>query len=450
MIARPARPQHPGEAGQALVLTAAFAAVLAVMVLFLFGTSQLSNQKTKLQNTADAAAYSAGVLQARDYNFSAYTNRAMVANHVAVAQFTGLESWTDEITKEFKNDPPCIPYITESKCGAAMMATFSAMWDIPHTAAGRASLITRRAFDVEKPLARGLEPLIVALQTAQRAYHVATLAQFVGGAVDGVVKANDPNASVATASFFTTVVAAEIVDWNKYTKNMASQAELKRFANVTVDSAGKDGFTHSRNATPRVTPSLISFVKPLYCPLAEFTEIVMGMTHGGGTQLSTDMTRWTALDAAGVAGEWTCWFYVPPFELVVIGFPVTSLYMDFNAHGGGQAGRNGGFARNGYATPTTNSATTGRSAARSRIRSRCRRPPSATSRVRAAATTSPRTTRVSGSTRTSPSTPRCPRPRSIRPTARRRCRSRCRRPARRSARPRRCCPATTCSSSTTS
>lgn len=330
----------------------AFAAVCAVMVFFLFGTAQLSNQKTRLQNTADAAAYSAGVLQARDYNFSAYTNRAIVANHVAMAQFVGLESWTDEITKEFKADT-CLPYL--SKCWFAQMAVLQPMWTVPERLAYAAANVSRNAFNAEKHLAPAIELLIKGLQTAQTAYHLSTMGQFAAGTPDAVAKANDPDVSVTRASFYTAVVATEIANWNNYTKKMTTQAQFKRFANVTVDSMGKDGFSNARNMV-RVTPSIpFSFIKPLYCPLAEFTQLTMGMAHGGGTQLSSDMSRWFALDSAGVSGDWLCVWYVPPFEVIVIGSPITSIYMDTKARGGGVAGRTSGYAWNGYSTSNTSS-----------------------------------------------------------------------------------------------
>lgn len=62
-------------------------------LFFLFNTGQLSSEKTKLVNTADAVAYSAGVMQARALNFDAYSNRALVANEVLVAQMVSLSSW---------------------------------------------------------------------------------------------------------------------------------------------------------------------------------------------------------------------------------------------------------------------------------------------------------------------------------------------------------------------
>jgi hypothetical protein len=81
------------EGGQALVF-ALFASIVVILALFtMFSMGMQSIEKIRLQNTADAAAYSAAVAEARDYNFAAYTNRAMIANQVAVAQFVGLTSW---------------------------------------------------------------------------------------------------------------------------------------------------------------------------------------------------------------------------------------------------------------------------------------------------------------------------------------------------------------------
>ena len=82
--------------GQAMVLTLLFGIATALMTLVLFNSGILANTKTRLQNAADAGAYSAGVLQARDHNFSAYLNRAMVANQVAVVQIASLKSYLED------------------------------------------------------------------------------------------------------------------------------------------------------------------------------------------------------------------------------------------------------------------------------------------------------------------------------------------------------------------
>src|SRR6478736_5578023 len=81
------------EAGQALVLAVVCMLVFVIGVLVLFNTGQVINKKVQLNNTADAAAYSAAVQQARAYNLIAYLNRAQVANEVATAQMVSMHSW---------------------------------------------------------------------------------------------------------------------------------------------------------------------------------------------------------------------------------------------------------------------------------------------------------------------------------------------------------------------
>lgn len=86
-------PQHR-QKGQALVYGLFVLVAGLAGLFFLFNTGQLAFEKTKLTNTADAVAYSGGVMNARALNFQAYTNRAMLANTVAIAQLVSLSSWT--------------------------------------------------------------------------------------------------------------------------------------------------------------------------------------------------------------------------------------------------------------------------------------------------------------------------------------------------------------------
>ncbi|MEX2479677.1 MAG: pilus assembly protein TadG-related protein [Gammaproteobacteria bacterium] len=82
-----------GQRGQAIVLTYLFAVVLVLAALSLFRTGRLTGDKMELQNAADAVAYSISTVEARDLNFAAYTNRAIVANEVAIGQAIGMASW---------------------------------------------------------------------------------------------------------------------------------------------------------------------------------------------------------------------------------------------------------------------------------------------------------------------------------------------------------------------
>lgn len=70
-----------------------FAVVLVVSAISLYRTGRLTTDKMAMQNAADALAYSVSTVEARDLNFAAYTNRAIVANEVAIGQAIGMASW---------------------------------------------------------------------------------------------------------------------------------------------------------------------------------------------------------------------------------------------------------------------------------------------------------------------------------------------------------------------
>lgn len=85
--------------GQAMIFGLLFMAVTVMSLTILFNQGQLVKNRVQLENAADAAAYSQAKLAARNMNFVAYTNRAMVANEVSIGQMVSLLSWA----KHYKN-----------------------------------------------------------------------------------------------------------------------------------------------------------------------------------------------------------------------------------------------------------------------------------------------------------------------------------------------------------
>jgi putative Flp pilus-assembly TadE/G-like protein len=79
--------------GQAMVFVVVFIGMVLLALVFLFRAGMITSEKMRVQNAADAAAYSVAIIEARDLNFISYMNRAMVANEVAIAQSIGLLSW---------------------------------------------------------------------------------------------------------------------------------------------------------------------------------------------------------------------------------------------------------------------------------------------------------------------------------------------------------------------
>lgn len=81
--------------GQVLPMALAWLVIVAGFFYFMVNTGQVVTEKIRVVNAADAAAYSAAVVEARALNYDAYLNRAMVANQMAIAQMVSFASWLD-------------------------------------------------------------------------------------------------------------------------------------------------------------------------------------------------------------------------------------------------------------------------------------------------------------------------------------------------------------------
>ena len=79
--------------------------MLSVVLISQFNIGFAYSEKVKLADAADAAAYAQGIATARPLNFTAYTNRAMAANHLAVGHITSYLSWIRYLNNTWTNNP---------------------------------------------------------------------------------------------------------------------------------------------------------------------------------------------------------------------------------------------------------------------------------------------------------------------------------------------------------
>ncbi len=295
----------PGRApqrGQALVFTLLFAAIALVMALVLYNSGKLATTKSQLQNAADAGAYSGAVLMARDHNFAAYTNRAMVANQVSVAQLVSLKSYVDDAAATHRRiKGPAHTIIADTipySIGRIPWNIASALPIEPLAA----------AYDAVAPTAVvALDKLIGIMQLAQEAHHLAT-SVYVALVANQVVKRNDPNAGVSMLTFQTAYTANQIKEWASYTtKKKANEAtpDADRFANVVVSRESTDELVRKRGNT--LVASWESLPTEIACPPPSIPIFTLyGFHHDGGTILSANQRRWLALDATQGAGVVIC------------------------------------------------------------------------------------------------------------------------------------------------
>lgn len=247
--ARQPAPRGP-QRGQSLVLGSLLLMLVTVVLLAMFNSAQFTSTRMELQNTADATAYSVGTVAARDYNFSAYMNRAMVANQVAAAQVVGLASWSRFVGRTLKNiETLCAPIPGADAVCAAVAETYS---------------VYAKAFEttVLPPLMKIIGGWLTALSGLQMAFHVGSgeaIAQNLVALGDigldaGVLKRNDPDASVLSwpdshgdlpgELYRLAIVMKDAVQWWNYTKRYSEGDELQRFAGVIGNSL--DDFSRQR------------------------------------------------------------------------------------------------------------------------------------------------------------------------------------------------------------
>lgn len=332
------------ERGQAIAFVLVTTVIVLLGVVLMYNVSQLTTQKMKLQNTADAAAYSGAVTEARDYNFTAYANRAMVANQVAIAQIVGLTSWSRNLDSAFKSGP--MAWMPETM---ANLSFLSFMYTIPANIIKAISGPLKTGVETAgKILTIALDVLIAGLYYATTAYHAAMVLT-VPQTVSDVVTANDPDAQVSLSLTQIGFAAKHLVDWYNFTTDgitrsydatattggkldSVTSGAQDRMANVIYNS--QDGFysrtmnpgdhrSYPWTSVPVLSPFLIDPTK-FFIPFNNGPAL-MFMYHSGGTELKTATTggkkhrQWAALDATGLFTLFVVWIMI---VLVPVPIPI--------------------------------------------------------------------------------------------------------------------------------
>jgi len=260
------------QTGQALIYGMFVTVASVVALFFLFNTGQLSRDKTKLVNTSDAVAYSAGVMHARTLNYEAYANRAMLANTVAIAQLVSLSSWVEHVNNMASygyvlNNPKFAlyypAYYTATYAGTTLQSSLNESGALEKLAKASDQIIRTALMGAQQVAYIGLVParLAVMNEVAQANYKD-----------DGTVTV-DP-LSLTGKEFYDFV--------SKY-----SGDERKRFAKVAEIAANRDKFVPKRSWS---LPGLWAD-----CGTATATGRVDWLDRRGGTNL-IGLDEWKAMD----------------------------------------------------------------------------------------------------------------------------------------------------------
>ncbi len=255
-------------------------------LMFLFNTGQLSAEKSKLVNTADAVAYSAGVMHARALNFDAYTNRALMANEVMIAQAVSIASWSAHVVTHTQNVPPLSCYSLYSVPVALVLLDYVPVCYLlsfpgaEATAMGVDSAIqaaaqaTVAAAELAKGILQGAQANMAATFLLERKTLMQQLAD-ANYADDGIVHVD----TIPITDNFSLFDGAPFI-------HSYSGAERSRFKDALVEAANRDAFVKGRSWTS---------ANNLPCILGNKA----AFRRRGGTEL-VDFDEWKAMDTASL------------------------------------------------------------------------------------------------------------------------------------------------------
>lgn len=251
--------------GQALIYGIFLLLCVLTAFFFLFNTGQLAKEKTKLVNTSDAVAYSAGVMQARALNYDAYNNRALIANEVVTAQMVSVASWSQFAKTKMQNlgsiHPEC--YSTDGTSnGVGAMLKYRPKYGfwcaIAAQTIGQSGGTFDNAMDATHKVAeRAVEAANVTktvITEAQDFLHTPAFFESMRGNVMREVAdanyANDGTVTVEPLNMINGMASLMNDDWKGFTKKYSGD-ERVRFRDLSVYAANTDSFVPQRKWTSK-------------------------------------------------------------------------------------------------------------------------------------------------------------------------------------------------------
>ncbi|MFA7494998.1 MAG: pilus assembly protein TadG-related protein [Acidithiobacillus sp.] len=242
------------DSGQAALLASVLIPAVLLAGLFVFNTSQSSATKIRTQNAADAAAFSAMQMEARELNFISYTNRAMVANQVAIGQTISLVSWVHYVKNLGINIK------TIGQISSLIPGVGSIIVTITNAIAQTTQVLDQSIETTSRVVLPALDITDAALSGAQEVYHFSNGVFDPGGGsnkpggamtavAEQVVKFNDPQAQLNGI-----VLASNLAAYFQYRSDLiqrwGSDKDQAQARMAYMINASRDGFTQQRNDLP--------------------------------------------------------------------------------------------------------------------------------------------------------------------------------------------------------
>lgn len=232
------------QAGQILMAGIGLLLITAGLMYFLVNAGQTVTEKMRVTNAADAAAYSAGVVEARVLNVDAYLNRAMIANEIVIAQMVSMASWLRYFATATDNIPGTVADINFMLQPDLQALQISATFAAAKYGVSYLGMTAEELADYIVDY--GIGPIITAHDLVVKGL------SFTQGVIQANLTAGVRQQQIANdlVQQMDPALKAELIltshGFDRFTKEYAGQ-ERTRFADVTTRS--RDPFTRERNWT---------------------------------------------------------------------------------------------------------------------------------------------------------------------------------------------------------
>ncbi|HYO56747.1 pilus assembly protein TadG-related protein [Archangium sp.] len=214
MMTRALRRSVERQEGQALVLACVLMLLLSIALITTVNIGHGVHERIRLQNTADAAAWSTAAMEARAFNFYAFTNRTQVSHYVSAMMWQSLDSFLFSV-QAFLTDiygfmrtiGPCFP--SDSRDGVFWMGVCTLLDNLPTIGAIMKGLdlvytVLRGMLLLMKPVMEPIDQVIgrvvvpghrmlnAVMAGAATTVMLATTT-YVTGTSHAIIEANDPD-----------------------------------------------------------------------------------------------------------------------------------------------------------------------------------------------------------------------------------------------------------------
>ena len=278
--------------GQVLLWFLATVAASCAVLALVYNVGQVANEKEKTVNAADASALSGALVEARVLNFTAYTNRAMIANEVTIAQMLSADSWV-------RYDATMAQYLADYLQVLAVIPIVGTAIVDGLNAYAQILQYVQQGTDIA---ARGI---IMACDIANKALAVARKVALVAApaaaaaVANGIANANETTfggrfdtSPELNTPFALAMLAVNEVDWTNFTKDFAGD-NRGNAAGVILKS--RDQFSTKRGAGPLVG-AINTLLEIGMLAASGFTNYV-GFEKTSDTTELVDYDHWAAQDS---------------------------------------------------------------------------------------------------------------------------------------------------------